>query len=85
MHAVTIFLSHRANRFYMRAGPCCAVMTNWLVDYQHALLVRLLGLAVVLGVIWPGLWLLLVIRFRSASRLARHIWHGTRIWHGHMP
>jgi hypothetical protein len=85
MHAATIILCRRTDRFYMRRDPCCGVMTNWLVDYRRPLLLRLPGLAVVLGVLWPGLWLLLVIRVGSARRLPRHIWHGTRTCDGHTP
>jgi len=61
------------------------IMSNWFANYHHVLLLRLLGLAVVFGVLWPGLWMLLAIGSRSARRLARHVWHGRRTWQGHTP
>ena len=62
-----------------------AIMINWFADYHHILLLRLLGLAVVFGVILPSLWLLLAIGFRSTRRLGRHIWHGRPTWQGDTP
>jgi len=58
-------------------------MTNWFADYHNMLLLRLLSLAVVFGVLWPGFWLLLGIGLRSARRLAARSWRGTRTWQGH--
>ena len=31
------------------------IMTNWFADYHNMLLLRLLSLAVVFGVLWPGM------------------------------
>jgi uncharacterized protein involved in response to NO len=59
-------------------------MTYWFSDYHHMLLLRLLSMAVVFGVLWPVLWLLITIGVRSAGRLARQ-WHGAGMWHGHTP
>ena len=59
------------------------IMPDWFAGYHDMLLLRLLGLAVVLGVLWPGLWLLLGIGLRSARRLAEHILFGTRSSQGH--
>jgi hypothetical protein len=59
------------------------IMTHWLADYHHVLLVRLLNIAVVFGVVGPGLWLLFAAGSRSACRLAGHIRQGTRTWQGH--
>ena len=59
------------------------IMTNGFAGYHDMLLLRLLGLAVVFGVLWPGLWLLLGIGLRSARRLSRRIWRGTHTWQGH--
>jgi hypothetical protein len=44
-------------------------MSNWYLDYHHALQLRLLGLALVFGVLWPGLCLLVI----AGSRLARRV------------
>jgi hypothetical protein len=55
-------------------------MTYWFADYHHMLLLRMLSLAVVFGVLWPVLWLLLA-GIRSATHIARQIWYGTRTWH----
>jgi hypothetical protein len=41
------------------------IMTNWFADYHNMLLLRLLSLAVVFGVLWPGLILLLGFGLRS--------------------
>ncbi len=54
-------------------------MDNWLADYHHALQFRLLGLAVVFGLLWPGL-ALVIGGFRSASLRARDVWNGARTW-----
>ena len=59
------------------------IMTNWFAGYHDMLLLRLLSLAVVFGVLWPGLWLLLGIGLRTATRLAGRICHGTHTWQGH--
>jgi hypothetical protein len=48
------------------------IMSNWFADYHHALLLHLLSGAVMLGVFC--LWLLLASGFKSARRLAQHIW-----------
>ena len=59
------------------------IMSNWFAGYHDMLLLRLLSLAVVFGVLWPGLWLLLGIGLRSARRLAGRICYGTRSSEGH--
>jgi hypothetical protein len=61
------------------------IMTNWFAGYHNMLLLRLLSLAVVLGVLLPGLWLLLGIGRRSARRRAGRICFGTCSSQGHAP
>jgi hypothetical protein len=53
-------------------------MSNWYSPYHEALLVRLLSLALIFGVLWPVLWMLLSIGFRLARRFIRHIGPNTR-------
>jgi hypothetical protein len=74
--------SHQWNLYASRA-ILRLIMTNWFADYHNMLLLRLLSLAVVFGVLWPGFWLLLGIGLRSARRLAGRLWRGTRTWQGH--
>ena len=59
------------------------IMTNWFAGYHDMLLLRLLNLAVLFGVLWPGLWLLLGMALRTATLLAGCIWRGTHTWQGH--
>jgi hypothetical protein len=61
------------------------IMTNWFAGYHDMLLLRLLCLAVLFGVLWPGLWLLLGIGLKSARRLAGRICFGTCSSQGHSP
>ena len=75
-------LSHQSI-LYARLTTLRAIMTNWFTDYHHMLLLRLLSIAVVFGVLWPVLWLLLRIGYRSARHLARRIWQGAHTWQGH--
>jgi hypothetical protein len=58
----------------------CAIMTNWFANYHHMLLLRLLSLALVFGVVGPGLWPLIAIGFQSARRLSGRLWRGRRSW-----
>jgi hypothetical protein len=44
---------------------------NWLIDYHHALQLRLLGLLIIFGVIFPGLCLLLAAGRGMAQRVVR--------------
>ena len=53
-----------------------SIMINWFAEYHNMLLLRPLSLAVVFGVLWPGLWLLFGIELRSARRLSGRIWQG---------
>jgi hypothetical protein len=43
-------------------------MSNWFIEYHDALQLRLLGLVLVFGVLWPAACLLVT----AASRLATH-------------
>src|SRR5580692_6764300 len=65
--------SHQSNLYASRA-MLRSIMINLFAEYHNMLLLRLLSLAVVFGVLWPGLWLLLGIELRSARRLGRRIW-----------
>jgi hypothetical protein len=60
-------------------------MTNWFADYHHALLLRSLMLAIAFGVLWPGLWLVLGVGYRSQRHFTQHMLDRTRTWHGHTP
>jgi hypothetical protein len=50
-------------------------MSNWYIDYHRALELRLLGIGVMFGIVWPILLLLVT----GARRLA---WHLARLAHG---
>lgn len=41
-----------------------AIMTNWFTTYHHVLLLRLLGLAVLFGVLLPGCAVLVATTIR---------------------
>ncbi len=58
-------------------------MSNWFNVYHQALLVRLAGLALIFGVLWPGLWLLFSMAFRLAQRVLRAIGQNARPQQGH--
>ena len=56
-------------------------MNNWLIDYHHAYLLRLLSLlslVVLFAFAMPSLWLLVVTWFRTAKRFAQLVLHRTR-------
>jgi hypothetical protein len=52
-------------------------MNNWLIDYHHALQLRLLGLLIVFGIVFPVLCLLVAAVRSLAKRLARGARYGT--------
>ena len=58
-------------------------MSNWFNVYHQALLVRLAGLALIFGVLWPGLWLLFGMAFRLAQRVLRATGQNARPQQGH--
>jgi hypothetical protein len=53
------------------------IMNNWLIDYHHALQLRLLGLVVIFGVVFPVLCLLATAGHRMAKRFAARVQNGT--------
>lgn len=46
-------------------------MSDWFIDAEYAYLVRLIGLLVVFGVLWPSLCLLVVAGRAIAGRRAK--------------
>jgi hypothetical protein len=58
-------------------------MSNWFNVYHQALLVRLAGLALIFGVLWPGLWLLFNMAVRLAQRCLHVIGQNARPQRGH--
>jgi hypothetical protein len=58
-------------------------MSNWFNLYHQALPVRLASLALIFGVLWPGLWLLFSMFRRLAQRFLPVIGHSTRPQQGH--
>jgi len=58
-------------------------MSNWFNVYHQALLVRLASLALIFGVLWPGLWLLFSMAFGLAQRVQRAIGQNARPQQGH--
>jgi hypothetical protein len=70
--------------FICAATKLHSIMANWLADYHHMLLFRLLSTAVVFGVLWPGLWLLRTIGYRAIERLAPRISRRAQGWHGRL-
>jgi hypothetical protein len=63
-------LSYPSN-FYAPQAILKGIMNNWLIDYHHALQLRLLGLLVMLGIVFPALCLLVAAGRTLAKRLAR--------------
>jgi hypothetical protein len=53
------------------------IMNNWLIDYHHALQIRLLGLLVIFGVVFPVLCVLATAGHGMAKRFAAGVRHGT--------
>ncbi len=49
-------------------------MSNWFNVYHQALLVRLAGLALIFGVLWPGLWLLFSMACQAGTALPPRDW-----------
>ena len=48
-------------------------MSNWYVDYHQALQLRLLGLFLVFGILWPAVCLMVI----ASSKVAKHVtWRG---------
>jgi hypothetical protein len=68
--------------FICAATKLHSIMANWLADYHHMLLFRLLSTAVVFGVLWPALWLLRTIGYRMIQRLATRVWRRAHGWRG---
>jgi hypothetical protein len=58
-------------------------MNNGFNVYHQVLLVRLAGLLLIFGVLWPGLWLLFSIARRLAQRFLPVIGHSARPQQGH--
>ena len=59
-------------------------MSTWYSPYHEALLVRLLSLAIIFGVFWPVLWLLLATVVRLTRHFVRRIGPDTQLGHGHV-
>ena len=55
-------------------------MSNWFNIYHQVLLA---GLALIFGVLWPGLWLLFSMAVRLAQRFLRVIGQNARPQRGH--
>ena len=53
-------------------------MENWLIDYHHALQLRLLGLLFFFGIVFPALCLVLAAGRRLAKWLFRQADFATR-------
>ena len=58
-------------------------MSNWFNVYHQVLLVRLASLALIFGVLWPGLWLLFSMAVRLAQRFLGVIGQDARAQQGH--
>ncbi len=58
-------------------------MSNWIIDYHHALMLRLVGVVVFLGV-WMTLTLIGRWVWRAASSLMQRPPQGIPLWH-HRP
>jgi hypothetical protein len=58
-------------------------MSSWQTVYHQALLVRLLSLALIFGVIAPGVWLLLRTGFGLVRHCQQRLGHASRPRHGH--
>ena len=58
-------------------------MSNWFNIYHQALLVRLASLALIFGVLWPGLWVLFSMAVRLAQRFFGTIGQNARLQRGH--
>jgi hypothetical protein len=58
-------------------------MSNWFNIYHLALLVRLAGLALIFGVLWPGLWILFSLARRLALRFLHVIGQNAQPQRGH--
>jgi hypothetical protein len=59
-------------------------MNDWHTMYHEALQIRLVGLALILGVIAPGLWLLLDAAFRLRRQLPQRFSRMARPLYGHV-
>lgn len=60
-------------------------MSNWLADYHHLLLVRLLLLVLVFGVVWLAASLLAARRSRRTASLLWRVDRGGYRWRRRMP
>jgi HAMP domain-containing protein len=59
-------------------------MNNWLIDYHHALQLRLLGLLIIFGIVFPALCLLVATGRTLAKRLARAAEYAAHPPQGHL-
>jgi hypothetical protein len=60
-----------SSNFYVLRTILSRTMNNWLIDYHHALQLRLLGLLITFGVVIPSLCLLVAAGRSLAKRLAQ--------------
>jgi hypothetical protein len=67
-----------SSNFYTLRAILNGIMNNWLIDYHHALQLRLLGLLVIFGVVFPALCLLVAVGRGLAKRLAQGAEYSTR-------
>jgi hypothetical protein len=73
-----------ASNFYALRAILNHIMNNWLIDYHHALQLRLLGLLIIFGVLFPALCLLVAVGRGLAKRLARGAEYSTRPLQGQL-
>jgi hypothetical protein len=63
----------RASNLYGWSAILAPIMDNWLIDYHHALQLRLAGLLIIFGVAFPALALVAVAARAVARRLMRRL------------
>jgi hypothetical protein len=69
------------SNLYAPAATLRGAMNTGFLNYHEALLVRLAGLALIFGILWPGLWLLVTIAIRTLRHIVQHACRGMRELH----